>query len=202
MWLVKDFRPEFQKIVVLKCSPWRENGVHLQRISALKCPFLSPSRCRVFSIGFIRLIFKFSNRVKHAHNLCWRRILKKAFDKCEISRLWRTRKSNFFPSFKLFSINFVTFSCNVVGQAFDNVDFVVNIEEKCCHLEYPVLTLYQDWVWIFEESFNERLMWWSRSTNESCYLFIIGWDRNYSEFFSVVVEDDSHNYLVLVVNIQ
>ena len=84
----------------------------------------------------------------------------------------------------------------------DKVDFIVNVEENSCHLKFPVLTLDQDWRWIFQKSFNERIMWWFRNTNEGCYLFVGGWFRNYSEFFSDVVEDDAHNYLVLIVNIQ
>ena len=51
-----------------------------------------------------------------------------------------------FSQVSSFSVSiFVTFSCNVVGQALDNVDFVVNIEENSCHLKFPVLTLDQDW---------------------------------------------------------
>ena len=53
------------------------------------------------------------------------------------------------------SVDFVTFKCNVIGQAFDNVDFVVNIEENSCHLKFPVLNLDQDWRWVFEENFDE-----------------------------------------------
>ena len=43
-----------QKIVVMKCSPCRESGVHLQRMSAPKCVLLSPGRLIVISIGFIQ----------------------------------------------------------------------------------------------------------------------------------------------------
>ena len=75
-----------QKIVVMKCSPCRKGGVHLQRMSALECVLLSPGRLRVISIGFIQRSVDYSNRVVHAHNLCWRRILKKAVEECEI---WR-----------------------------------------------------------------------------------------------------------------
>ena len=45
-------------------------------------------------------------------------------------------------------------------------------------------------------------MWWSRSTNEGCYLFVVGWFRKYPEFFSYVVEDNAHNDLILIVNVQ
>ena len=169
-------------------------------MSALKCVLLSPGRRRVISIGFVQRIVKYSNCVIHADNLCWRRVAKKAFNKCKICRFWRTRKSNFFPKF--FRVDFVTFNCNVVGQAFDNVDFVVNIEENSCHLKFPVLTPDQDWGRIFEESFDERIMWWSRSRNEGCYLFVVGWFRNYLYFSGDVVEDVAHNYLMLIVNIQ
>ena len=51
----------------------------------------------------------FLNRFVHAHNLCWRRFLEKAFDKCEICRFWRTRKCNFFPSLEFFSVDFWNF---------------------------------------------------------------------------------------------
>ena len=33
-------------------------------------------------------------------------------------------------------------------------------------------------------------------------MFVVGWFRKYSEFFGDVVEDDAHNFLVLIVNIQ
>ena len=119
----------------MKCSPCRESGVHLQRISALECALLSLGRLRVISIGFIQRSVEYSNRVVHAHNLCWRRILKKAFKECEIWRFWGTRKSNFFPSSKCFSVNLVTLGCKVVGQAFNNVDFVVYIKKYSGHLD-------------------------------------------------------------------
>ena len=147
-----------QKIVVMKCSPCRESGVHLQRISALKRVLLSPARFRVISIGFIQCSVGFSNRVVHAHNFRWGRVLEKTFDKCKVCRFRRTRKSDFLPSFEFFRVDSVTFKCNVVGSAFDNVDFVVNIEENSCHLKFPVLTPNLDWGWIFEESFDERIM--------------------------------------------
>ena len=82
----KGLPPGIQKIVVMKCSPCRESGVHLQRMSALECVLLSPGRFRVISIGFIQRSVDYSNRVVHAHNLCWRRILKKAVNECEV---WR-----------------------------------------------------------------------------------------------------------------
>ena len=44
-----------QMIVVMKCSLCRASGVHLQRISSLKC-VLSPGRFKVISIGFIQII--------------------------------------------------------------------------------------------------------------------------------------------------
>ena len=44
-----------QKFVVMKCSPSRKSGVHLQRMSALKCVLLSPGRFRVVFIRFIRI---------------------------------------------------------------------------------------------------------------------------------------------------
>ena len=124
-----------QKIVVMKCSPCRESGVHLQRMSAVECVLLSPGRLRVIYIGFIQRSVDYSNRIVHVHNLCWRRILKKAVEKCEIWRFRRTRKSNFFPSSECFSVNFVTLGCKVVGQAFKNVDFVVYFEENYGHLD-------------------------------------------------------------------
>ena len=40
-----------------------------------------------------------------------------------------------FPSSKCFSVNLVTFGCIVVGQTFNNVDFVVYFEEDCGHLD-------------------------------------------------------------------
>ena len=58
-----------QKIVVMKCSPYRESGVHLQRMSALECVLLSPGRFREISFGFIQCSVDYSNRVVHAHNL-------------------------------------------------------------------------------------------------------------------------------------
>ena len=131
-----------QKIVVIKCSPWRERGVHLQRMSARECVLLSPGRCRMISIGFIQCNIDSSNRVVHAHILCWRRTLKKAVEECKIWRFWRARKSNFFPSSECLSVNFVTLGCKVVGQAFNNVYFVVYFEKYCGHLdiEGPVST--------------------------------------------------------------
>ena len=45
-----------QKIVVMKCSPYRESGVHLQRMSVLKRVLLSPGRFRVIFIGFIQIV--------------------------------------------------------------------------------------------------------------------------------------------------
>ena len=50
----KGLSSGIQKIVVIKCSPCRENSVHFQRMLALECALLSPGRCRVISIGFIR----------------------------------------------------------------------------------------------------------------------------------------------------
>ena len=124
-----------QKIVVIKCSPCRKSGVHLQRMSALECVLLSPGRLRVISIGFIQRGVDYSNCVVHAHNLCWRRVFKKTVEECEIGRFWRTRKSNFFPNSKCFSVISVTLGCIVVGQLFNNVDFVVYFEEYCGHLD-------------------------------------------------------------------
>ena len=43
-----------QKIVVTKCSSYRENAVRLQGMSALECVLLSSGRFKVFSIGFIQ----------------------------------------------------------------------------------------------------------------------------------------------------
>ena len=123
-------------------------------MSALKCVLLSPGRFKVISIGFIQKSADYSNRLVHAYNLGWRRVFEKAFDECKIGRFGRTRKSNFLPSFKFFRVDFVIVTCsgNVVGYAFDNIDFVVYIEEKSCHLELSVLTLDQNWRWISEES--------------------------------------------------
>ena len=75
-----------QKIVVIKCSPWRESGVHLQRMSALECVLVSPGRFRLISIGFIQRSVDYSNCVVHAHILCWRRVFKKTFKECKV---WR-----------------------------------------------------------------------------------------------------------------
>ena len=118
-----------QKIVVMKCSPCTESGVHLQRMSALECVLLSTGRFTVISIGFIQRSVDYSNCVVHAHNLCWRRVFKKTFKECEVWRFCRTRKGNFFPSSKCFSVNLVTLVCEVIGQAFNDVDFVVYIKD-------------------------------------------------------------------------
>ena len=56
-----------------------------------------------------------------------------------------------------FFVDFVIFSCNVVGQVFDNVGFVIDIEKYIGHLELPVLNLDQDGRWIFEQSFDDRI---------------------------------------------
>ena len=102
------------KIVVINCS-CREIGVHLQRMSVLKCVFLSPGRFRAISIGFIQWSVNYSNRLVPAHNLRWRRVLEETFDKRKICRFRRTRKSGFFPSLKFFRVDFVTFSYKIVG---------------------------------------------------------------------------------------
>ena len=44
-----------QKIVVMKCSPCREGGVHLQRMSALECVLLSQGRFKVISMAFTQI---------------------------------------------------------------------------------------------------------------------------------------------------
>ena len=111
----KGFPSGIQTIVVLKFSPCRENGVHLQRMSALECVLLSPGRFRVISIGFIQRNVNYSNRLLHAHNFRWRSVLEETFNKCKVYRLRSTGKCSFFPSFKFFPVDFVTFSCNVVG---------------------------------------------------------------------------------------
>ena len=67
-------------------------------------------------------------------------------------------KVNFSPSFEFFTVDCVTLSCNIVGQVFDDIEFVVNIEEKICHLKVPFLTLDHYWGWIFAKSFNERIL--------------------------------------------
>ena len=69
----------------------------------------------MISTEFIQRIVNYSNRKVHAHNLCWRRILEKAFDKRNVFRLRRTIKSDFLPSFKFFRVDFETFGGNVVG---------------------------------------------------------------------------------------
>ena len=104
-----------QKIVVIECSPCRENGVHLQWMSSLKCVLLSPVWSKMISIGFVQWTVSYSNRLVHAHYLRWRRVLEETFDKCKVCRLWRTRKIKFLPRFKFFRVNFLTFSGNVVG---------------------------------------------------------------------------------------
>ena len=45
-------------------------------------------------------------------------------------------------------------------------------------------------------------MRWSRSTNEGWYLLVVGWCRDYSEFFSKLNEDEDHNYLLLIVIVE
>ena len=85
-------------------------------------------------------------------------VIEETFDKCEVCRLGRTRKSSLFPSLKFFRVEFVTFNCNAVGQAFDNLDFFIDIEKYSGHLELPVLNLDHDLWWIFEESFDEPTM--------------------------------------------
>ena len=135
------------------------------------CPLaanVSASRVRLVVTRSMQIDFNwvhsrkgdYSNRLVHAHNLCWGRVLEKAFDECKIGRFERTRKGNFLPSFKFFRVDFVivTCRCNGGGYAFDNIDFVVYIEENSCHLELSVLTLDQNWRWIFGESFDERIM--------------------------------------------
>ena len=37
-------------------------------------------------------------------------------------------------------------------------------------------------------------------TNKELCLFVLGWFRDYSEFYSNIVVDDAHDYLVLIVN--
>ena len=104
-----------QKIVVMKCSPWKESGVHLQRMSALECVLLSPGRFQVISIGFVQCSVNYTDRLVHAHKLCCRRVFEEGFDKCEVCSFRRTRKSSFFPSFKFFRVDLVTLGSNVVG---------------------------------------------------------------------------------------
>ena len=103
------------KIVVMRCSPYKENGVDLQRMSALRCVLLSLGLVKVISIVFIQPNADWSNCAVHAHNFRWRRVLEKNFKKCKVSGLRWARKSNFLPSFKFFRVEVVTFSCNVVG---------------------------------------------------------------------------------------
>ena len=110
-----------QKIVVIKCTPCEESGVHLQRMSALKRVLLWPGHFRVISIGFIQWSVKYSSSSVHAHIFCWSRVLKETFSECKTCGLWRTRKSSFFQSLMTFRVNFVTLSCNVVGSALVNV---------------------------------------------------------------------------------
>ena len=50
------FPCSMKKIVVMDCSPCRESGVHLQRMSALKCFLLWWVRFRVSFIGFNQII--------------------------------------------------------------------------------------------------------------------------------------------------
>ena len=96
----KGLHSGIQKIVVMKCFPCKENGVHLRRMSALKRVLLSSGRFRVFSVGIIQWSVTYSDCLVHAHNLCWRRVLEKTFDNCKICRFSRTRKGSFFLSFK------------------------------------------------------------------------------------------------------
>ena len=104
-----------QKIVVIKCSPRRESGVNLQRMSALRCVLLSPGRFKVISNGSTQLDVNYSNRLVHAHRLYCRRFREETFDECKICRFWGTKKSSFSSSLKLFRVGFVTFSCHIVG---------------------------------------------------------------------------------------
>ena len=46
---------KFQKIEVMKGSPRRESGVHLQRMSALKCVLLLPVDIGLFILGSLTL---------------------------------------------------------------------------------------------------------------------------------------------------
>ena len=41
------------------------------------------------------------------------------------------KKSSFFPGFKFFRVNFIFFSCKIVGQTTDYV-YSVNYNEKDC----------------------------------------------------------------------
>ena len=91
----KGLASGIQKIVVFKCSPCKENGVHLQRMSAFKCLLLSPGRLRVFSNGFIEWSVNYSTRLVHAHNLRWRKVLEETFDKCKVCRFGGQEKVAF-----------------------------------------------------------------------------------------------------------
>ena len=84
-----------QKNKVLKCSPCRESGVHLQRMSALECFLVSPGRFKEISIGFIHWSFNYSICLIHAQNLRWRRVLEQTFDECKVCRFWGQEEVTF-----------------------------------------------------------------------------------------------------------
>ena len=171
-------------------------------MSTLKCVSLSTGRFKVISIGFIQWSVNYSNRLVHAHNTCWGRVFEETFNKCKVSRLWRTTKRNFLPSFKFFRVDFVNFRCNIVGNALDNKNSIVYIEENSGHLQSSLLVLVQDGRWIFKKSLNEWILGWSRSTNVGWYLFVVGWFSKNPELFGNFFEDDAHNYVVLIVNVE
>ena len=86
-----------RKIVVLKCSPCKKSGVQLQRMPALKCALLSPGWLRVFSIGFIQVIYEvwIVKWFVASSKFGWRRVLEETFDECKICRHCSTRKVTF-----------------------------------------------------------------------------------------------------------
>ena len=91
----KELPSGIQEIVFFKCSSCRDSRVHLQRLSAFRCVLLSAGRFKVNSFGFIRWSVIYSNRLVHTHNLRWRRVLEKTFNKCKVCRLRSTRKKTF-----------------------------------------------------------------------------------------------------------
>ena len=195
------FPSAIQKILVIKCS-CREKAVQLQRMSALRCVLLSPGRLKVVSIGCTEWSVNSSKCLLHAYDLRWRRVLEETFQNCKVCSFWRIRKSSFSPSFELFRVDLVTSKCNVVGQAFVNVDFVVYIGKSIGHVTLSVLALDQNWRWIFKKSCIERIVGSSGSTIVGEYLFIMGRLRNYSDFFGKIVKNVAHDYVELFVNIE
>ena len=103
-----------QKFVVMKCCPCRESGVHLQRMSALKCVLLSPGRFRVTFFGFIQIISEV-----WIFQMVWFLLtflvggwfLNKLSMDAKIVNSGRQEEVAFLSSFEFFWVDFVTFNC-------------------------------------------------------------------------------------------